>query len=305
MKPTGRSIALHDADTIVKNRSHFPNLALMKLSAWHKAQGDTVSWFVPLFSQQYDVIYSSKVFTFTPEESFIDTIQKGGTGYRLFNSLNEPVEHCCPDYSLYNLDYSLGFLTRGCPCTCDHCIVPQKEGKIRASAEIEEFLCHDKVVLMDNNILASSHGIHQIEKLRDLRIKVDFNQGLDCRLIDNTMARLLSQIKWLKPVRLACDSSAQMESLQKAVALLRWHNTTPKKYFVYCLIYDVSEDVIERVRFLKGLYVDVFVQPYRDYGNIVHPSQQQRDFARWVNHPAIFNSVSWEAYQQQKTKRRK
>jgi len=284
-------IALHSAD-----KTKFPNLALMKLSAWHKAHRDIVEWYMPIMSSTYDKIYSSKVFTFTqPEKLLGHDVIYGGTGNDIKKRLNDNIEHSCPDYELYGLDHSLGFLTRGCPNKCSWCIVPEKEGKIKAHADIDEFLRHDKVVLMDNNVLASDHGITQIEKLIRLKVKVDFNQGLDCRLINNSIAKLLARLKWLHPIRLACDTASQMEPIQKAVRLLRWHNARPARYFVYCLIKEVDE-AMERIKFIKGLYCEPFVQPYRDIKNPKEPSKEIKKFARWVNHTAVFNSIPYEKY---------
>ena len=144
-------IGLHDAD---KNR--FPNLALMKLSAWHKAKGDNVNWWIPM--EKYDRVYSSKVFTFTPEESMLpdDTI-KGGTGYHIYNELPEEVDAIFPDYSIYpDVDYAIGFLTRGCIRNCPWCVVPRKEGDIRPCNTWQQIKRADsnKIVFMDNYVLA-------------------------------------------------------------------------------------------------------------------------------------------------------
>lgn len=283
-------IGLHSSD-----KTKFPNLALMKLSAYHRKNGDIVEWYDGLWATKYNQIYSSKVFTFTQKDKLFGNVQYGGTGNDIKVKLPDKIEHTCPDYDLYNLDYSLGFLTRGCPNKCPWCIVPEKEGDIRPHADIEEFLRHNKVVLMDNNVLASDHGIQQIEKLIKLKVKVDFNQGLDCRLIDDSIAKLLSKVKWLHPIRLACDTIAQMEPIQQAVRLLRWNNARPARYFVYCLIRNVDE-AMERVKFLKGLYCEPFAQPYRDFRSNIEPSKELKRFARWVNHTAIFNSVPYEKY---------
>jgi len=283
-------IALHDSDN-----TSFPNLALMKISAYHKAKGDSVTWYMDLTASKQDKIYSSKVFTFTQSQKLFGSVEYGGTGNNIKTKLPDEIEHICPDYSLYNLGYSLGFLTRGCPNKCPWCIVPEKEGNIKPNADIDEFLRHNKVVLMDNNVLASDHGISQIEKLIKLKVKVDFNQGLDARLIDDSIAKLLSKVKWLHPIRLACDTSAQMKHVEKAVRLLRWHNASPKKYFIYCIIKDIDE-ALERIKFLKGLYLDPFAQPYIDFRNNTVPTKEQKDLARWVNHKAVFNSVEWKDY---------
>ena len=326
-------IALHDAD-----KTGFPNLALMKISAFHKAQGDGVAWYDALWSGDYDKVYSSKVFTFTPNPKLYGNVVYGGTGYdnieqwdtnqggegwvsgdglscseNQYGGISQPDSgrnngirpNCseafhgsvCPDYDLYsNLDSSYGFLTRGCPNNCSWCVVPIKEGGIRPESDIEDFLRHDSAVLMDNNVLAHPHGIHQIEKIAKMGIKVDFNQGLDARLIDDSIARLLAKVKWLKPIRLACDRQSQMKHIQKAVTLLRWHNAKPRTYFVYVLVKDV-QDAIERVKFLKGMYLDPFAQAYRAIKNPKEPTREQKDFCRWVNHKAVFKSVMWGDYQ--------
>jgi len=283
------NVALHDSDN-----TKFPNLALMKLSAWHKAQGDTVEIFSPLF--EYDKIYSSKVFTFTPEDPYLpdDTI-RGGTGYGLTSDLPPEIEHIMPDYDLYRVKHSIGFLTRGCNRTCSWCVVPGKEGKAHGHADIEEFAAHKDIVLLDNNVLQHEHGIQQIEKIARLGLRVDFNQGLDARMIDDSIARLLGKVKWLSPIRLACDHKGQMKSIARAVELLRWHNVTPRRYFCYCLVQDVDE-AVERVRFLKGLDVDPFAQPYIDFTGQSEPTLEQRTFARWVNHKAEFKSRTWDQY---------
>ena len=283
-------IGIHNSDN-----KGFPNIALLKLSAWHKLQGDNVSTYIPIFDGTYDKVYSSKVFSFTEEFKFPRNLSvvKGGTGYNDVETvLDDKIEHICPDYS--GLDYSIGFLTRGCPNKCSWCIVPKKEGNIRANSFIEEFLRHDKVVLLDNNVLASEHGIKEIERISKLNVKVDFNQGLDARLIDNSIARLLSKIKWLKPLRMACDTKSQMPIIEKAVNTLRKYNVTPRNYFIYVLVKDV-QDALERVEFLRSLKVDPFAQPFLDYKG-TPPTKEQKRFARWVNHKAIFKTVKWEDY---------
>lgn len=280
-------VGLHDAD-----QTRFPNLALMKLSAWHKAKGHSVEFYNP--NNSYKYIYSSQVFTYTKEQIIPGAIC-GGTGYLNQMVLSDGVEHICPDYDLYKSNFSQGFLTRGCPNKCPHCFVPHKEGKIRAAADVEEFLKHRDVVLMDNNVLAHPHGIEQIEKLARLNLKVDFNQGLDARLIDHQIAKRLAKIKWRVPLRLACDHSSQIPVIQKAVSLLRYNNCTPRDYFVYVLVQDDVNDALERVKFLKGLMLDPFAQIYRDVGKF-NPTPDQKRFTRWVNHKAIFKKITWEEY---------
>lgn len=124
---------------------NFPNIALMKISAWHKQQGDEVEWCFPM--KHYDKVYMSKVFTFTPDFNTCinaDEIIKGGTGYYYPDGgdpLTNGIEHIYPDYKLYNIkDTAYGFLTRGCPRGCEFCIVEKKEGLCsRKVADLSEF----------------------------------------------------------------------------------------------------------------------------------------------------------------------
>lgn len=123
-------IGLIDVDNLNKKRIAFPNLPLMKLSAYHKARGDEVSWWFAL--ERYDLVYKSKIFDFSREieyEPQAATVIEGGTGYGLENRLPDDVEHIMPDYSLYpDFTAAYGFLTRGCPRQCPFCIVSPKEG---------------------------------------------------------------------------------------------------------------------------------------------------------------------------------
>lgn len=277
---------------------NFPNLALMKLSAFHKSKGDNVEFAINL--KHYDIIYMSKIFTFTKDPAYnflADKIIKGGTGYDLDIHLPDDVENITPDYDLYGLESAYGFLTRGCIRKCNFCIVPKKEGYIKANADITDFIGPMKsAILLDNNVLAHEHGIRQIEKIADLGIKIDFNQGLDARLIDKEIAKLLSKVKWLNPLRLACDSMNQIEPVKKAVELLRWYNVTPYRYFVYTLIQDL-EEAIERIRILKGLALSPFAQAYRDFENNIEPDKETKDFCRWVNRKQIFYKIPFEEYE--------
>ncbi|OGD52559.1 hypothetical protein A3K80_09140 [Candidatus Bathyarchaeota archaeon RBG_13_38_9] len=284
------NIGLHDSD-----KTRFPNLALMKLSAYHKGLGDTVSFFSSF--ERYDKIYSSKVFTFTSQDPFLygNSIEKGGTGYDLISVLPDRIEHVCPDYSLYGINYSMGFLTRGCIRNCSFCVVQKKEGAIREHADIEEFLRHKSVILLDNNVLAHSHGLSQIQKIEKLGVKIDFNQGLDSRLIDMQIAKTISRLKWIRFIRTACDNKSQIPAVKKAIENLAKCGVKPYRIFCYLLVDDI-DDAYERTEILRELGVDIFAQPYRDIESNKDPSYKQKEFARWVNHKAIFKSTRWHDY---------
>jgi hypothetical protein len=282
-------IGLHSPDP-----PGFPNLALMKLGAHARTLGQEVEPCAP--GRRYDLVYSSKVFTYStdPGEVLADTVVLGGWGNRLPDALPEEVEHARPAYDLYGLTYGLGFLTRGCDRGCPWCTVPEKEGPLRAHAKATEFVNGEALVLLDNNVLGHPHGIEQIEELGRLGLRVDFNQGLDARLIDDGIARRLGRLRWLEPLRLACDTTAQLPAIRRAVELLRWHNVTPRRYSCYLLVRDL-EDALERVRVLKGLDLDPFAQPFIGPDG-APPARDLLRFARWVNHRAAFKTCTWEDY---------
>lgn len=282
---------------------HFPNLALMKLSAWHKSQGDTVSWYMGI--ERYDRVYMSKVFSFSPDERRIiqaDEVIKGGSGYRMFNQwLPNHIEHICPDYSIYpNVKEAYGFLTRGCINKCSFCIVPRKEGRIRAHSDITEFLAGRKqAILMDNNVIASNWGLQQIEKIISLGVHVDFNQGIDCRLIakDKSIAKLLSRVSWIRYIRMAYDSSAITDEVEAAIAYLKEAGMPPYKMFFYMLVKDAEiEDAETRAIKLDRLGCTPFAMAYRNLDTNEEPSAEQKRFARWCNMKATFKSCSFSEY---------
>ena len=282
--------------------SKIPNLALMKISAYHKSKGDIVSWF-DMF-ETYDKVYWLKIFSYMQDFYYYPEgieIVKGGSGFiGNYTVLPDEIEHTCPDYSLYpGIDYSMGFITRGCIRTCNFCIVPKKEGYIRANADIDEFLRYKNLVCLDNNVLASEHGLKQIEKIIKRKIKVDFNQGLDARIIaDNpAIAELLSKVKWLKPVRMAMDNMGEADAVIKATELLRKYKTTPKAYSVYILVRNDIEDALKRVEICRELNLNPFAQPYLNPNSKEYKvSREQRDFISWVNKKAFFKKMPWELF---------
>jgi len=275
---------------------NFPNFALMKIANFHRQQGDTVEWVNHL--DIYDKVYKSKVFTFTPDNTTVvqsDEIVMGGTGYKMYSDLF--CDDTEPDYSLYpQYSNACGFLTRGCIRSCDWCIVPKKEGKIRAYRDIETVLQGRRTaILMDNNVLASDHGLRQLEKIIDTGCKIDFNQGLDSRLVTDEIARILSKIKWIRFIRFSCDTASAVEPLLKAIEKLNRFGVKNYRIFVYLLVKNVSE-ANERCKILKRLGVNPFAQTYRDPENKIQPADEQKRFAWYVNQKAVFNATEWEEY---------
>lgn len=282
--------------------SKIPNLSLMKLSAWHKSRGDNVQ-FLNAF-QKYDCVYASKIFDFTDDFRYWPDceIVKGGSGYGLDERLPNEVEHTYPDYGLYGCDYAMGFITRGCIRNCPFCIVPKKEGQIHQVAEMEEFWKgQEKLMLLDNNLTAAPNVFEKtILRLIDIQIRVDFNQGLDARLIDDQKARLLSKVRLWKQIHLAWDSVKDEKEVLRGLEILLEYNS-PKRLMIYVLIgFDSTpEEDLYRVLRLREMKLDSFAMPFdrRD--------PYQRNFARWVNHKAIFKSVSWNEYTANRKKQKR
>lgn len=284
---------------------HFPNLALMRLSAWHKAQGDAVEWWNGF--THYDRVYLSKVFTFTRDFDTVidaDEIITGGTGYKDYTNLPPEVEATPPDYTIYPwYNRAVGFLTRGCIRDCPWCVVPQKEGNIRPAATWEDVKRPDsrEIVFLDNNVLASGHGLEQIDRMGYEQVWVDFNQGLDARLITPETAALLAALRWIRYVRLSCDTSAMLPVVERAAAYLREAGVATYRLWAYVLVQDVP-DAHRRVLALERMGVTPFAQPYRDYDG-GEPTGEQKAFARWVNMQGIRCSCAWEDYNDSRRRR--
>ena len=275
--------------------SKMPNLALMKLSAYHKAKGDKVERYVPLFQNEYDRLYISKVFKFSPEPDYLPgcEIIRGGTGYDLKTVLPAEVENTCPDYSIYMCGYAMGFTSRGCIRKCKFCVVPEKEGKPRPTGDIYDFWWGQReLMLLDNNLTAlPGHFEVILKQMIKEAVRVDFNQGLDIRLLTEDMAVLLAKVSLWKQIHFAWDSMSYEDDVRRGIEILRKAMPLSRVMFYVLIGFDTTpaEDLY-RVETLRGLGVDPFVMPFDK------SDPYQKKFARWVNHKAIFKTVSWKNY---------
>ena len=294
----------------VDGQSGFPNLALMKLSAWHKAHGDSVEWYEPLFAvEPFDKVYMSKVFTFTQDYQYpinAHEIMRGGTGYKLYDrNLPEEIEYTFPDYSIYQkCDYAVGFLTRGCVRKCPWCVVPKKEGWIHAVNTWQNIKRPDSrdIVFLDNNVLASDHGIAQIEDMIGKNVRIDFNQAMDARFVTPEIAKILSKVKWINgTLRFACDSSPMIPIVTRTAKLLAENGVKPYRLFVYTLIQDIDES-LARIKAMDEIGVIPFAQPYRDF-NGGEPTDEQKRLARWCNNQAVHRTTKFEDYSNENRKK--
>ena len=297
-------VGLHDAEAEhFRGKKRFPNYALMKISAWHKAQGDTVEWWNPL--GLFDKVYSSKVFDFTPENPYLppDTV-KGGTGYELFTELAPEVDGMFPDYSIYpSCDYAIGYLTRGCPNRCRWCIVPKKEGGIRPYRAWQDLVRQDadKLVLMDNNILACDYGIEQLAGLIGSGYRIDLNQGMDARLVTSEVADILARLKWINYLRFSCDQESQIEPVLHTCELLKARGIKPYRVFVYLLVTADLSSASRRVEALKGLRgINLYAQAERNESLGIRPNKAQLEFAHRYVYSGCFRRETWEEYIQRK-----
>lgn len=292
-------IGLHDSEAETLKRKTFPNYALMKISAWHKSQGNTVEWWYPM--GDFDRVYSSKVFDFTPENPYLppDTI-KGGTGYDIRSVLPDEIEAMFPDYSIYpDCDYAIGYITRGCPNHCRWCVVPEKEGDIKLYRTWQELVRQDskKLVLMDNNILACEYGIQQLESLIDSGYSIDLNQGMDARLVTDRIAGILSRLKWIKYIRFSCDTVGQIKAVENAVRLLEAYGVKPYRIFIYLLVTSDIDNAARRVECLKKFgSITIYAQAERNERLGIIPNKLQLEFAQRYIYSGKFRKETWGKY---------
>lgn len=288
----------------------------MKLSAWHKQQGDSVEWYNPLVhgypANPFDKVYMSKIFSFTPDYPYFvnaKVVEKGGSGYAIHMEdglevydkekdceLPYEIDHIYPDYSLYPeqcKDTAYGFLTRGCPRGCQFCHVAAKEGCCcRKVADLEEFWRVQKnIVLCDPNLIACPQWKELIQQLIDSKAKVNINQGIDIRIMTDEKAEMIKKLR-VDSVHFAWDRYEDKELiLPKFMAFKEITGWGSRKTIVYVLtnFNTTIEQDLERIYTLRDLDYDPYVMIYdKEHTKSNDPV---RRIQRWVNKKWIFKSV--------------
>ena len=289
-------IALLDVD------SKTPNLALMRLSAYHKRRGDSVEWYKPLWIDTYDQIYAAKIFDFSDDSLLIpERMTIGGTGWNLSVVLPEEVEVEAPDYELYGYPHSIGFTARGCRFRCKFCVVPEKEGRPLSTSTIEEIWTNrgsDFVVLLDNDFFGGPDWSARIEEIKDRRLRVNFSQGLNIRLITDEQCAALKAVRFRTlsgkrdQVNFAWDRIDDERRILDGIDRVIGAGISPRQmgFFVLVGFNSTPAEDLHRVEMLRDRGCNPFVMPYDK------TDAYQRRFARWVNHKAIFASVSWAEF---------
>lgn len=304
-----------------------PNLALMKLSNWHKAQGHEVVFRrnvephdfaeVPdMLDGDYDRVYGSAIFKFSQVrvmrfmQAFPGALIGGtGTHMPLDHSIEAAViggEHEHYDYSLYpEVTYSMGYTMRGCRLKCGFCVVPAKEGKPRSVSTIAQLWRGDPwprhLHILDNDFFGQprEQWMRRLDEMRSGAFKVALTQGINCRMIDDESAAAIASIDYragnFKERRLytAWDSLHDEKRLMRGLELLTKHGVLPSHLTVYMLIGyrpgETEADWLHRQSTLRAFGATPFVMPYVR-------TKETLGFKRWVRNHLDKKGVSWERF---------
>lgn len=304
--------------------SKIPNLALMKISNYYKGLGEHVEFVQD--GKDYEHIFASAIFTRSHDiclalkEKYGDKIEIGGTGWDVKKNLDEAIELTKPDYDLYTpemiaarmkgigtkehklkkateiVNAGMGFTSRGCVRQCGFCFVPKKEGAFRDVAEIKDLINprSNVLILHDNNLTADPLCIDKLHEIRDRKLVVDINQGCDVRLVNDDIARALSEVKHLRSLHYAWDLMGFEKQVLEGINILSKY-IKPYRHMCFMLVgfNTTYEEDMYRFKKLTELKVDPFVMIYNENPN---NDKRLKHFARWVN-SRIYKKCSFEEYE--------
>lgn len=288
---------------------NFPNLALMRISAWHKSQGDDVEWWWTDFIH-YDVVYMSKIFSDAyspdvPEPMNADKVIKGGTGYHIHlvdgkevfdkenhKALSPEIEKMFPDYSIYpQFDYAVSMTSRGCPRGCGFCHVATKEGRCSVKvADVKDFWTPEigkpEIKVLDPNITACPEKRDLMRQYRETDAWIDFTQGLDIRCINDADIADLNRMK-IRILHFAWDNPTDdLKDKFRNFAEKYQKKSHCKTVYVLTNYCSTMEENLYRIYTLRDMGYDPYVMIY----NKPSASKQIRALQRWCNNKKIFKS---------------
>lgn len=263
------------------------NIALEKIKMYYEQKGDFVSYITEIESNLYDKVYCSSIFTFTDKRYVKKNWICGGSGFDLQSKLPDEIENMKPKINI-------GFTTRGCIHNCGFCIVPKKEGKIKVVGDIYDFWDgkNKDIILYDNNILAIPEHFYKIcEQIKKEKLKVDFNQGLDCRLLNDEIGKTLSELSH-KEYHFAFDSISYKNKVENALELLNKYGIKRSTWYVL-IGYDTTyENDYERLNFLRDNNQNAYVQRY----NNIKLERKKNELYSWAMQKHLFHKYTFEKY---------
>ena len=323
------NVAVIDADLIGRKKHRFPNLVCMKISAWHKKQGDDVTLKTDYTDLEgYQRVYISKVFTDTPvpEEVFQKTnVYWGGTGFYFDKAPDLPpeVEHIMPDYNLYNewieekkaegkndfksyTDYSIGFTTRGCFRKCGFC-VNQKYNRVMFHSHPSEFVdeSRKKICLLDDNFLGYPKSKELLSELMQYKKPIVFKQGLDIRIMTEEMCQLLFSAKWDGDYHFAFDNIKDYPVIKKKLEMIRrFTDTESIKFYVLVAFEGIGaediENMFKRITLLQQYRMLPYVLRFQSAEGKPYEKSLYRGIyvavCRWCNQPAFYKKLSFREF---------
>lgn len=272
---------------IIDIDSKIPNYALAKIDKYHRDKGDSVTWNMPLMRYTAGKIYVSCVFTknkqLCDEWENQTNVMIGGSGYDLTVKLP-------PEIDIIKPRINTGFTTRGCIRKCSFCIVPEKEGGVHVVGDLLD-LWDGKtkdIVLMDNNILALPEHFKMIcKQARNNKLRLDFNQGLDHRLLTDELCGELKSISHVE-YRFSFDNPSMYKSVDKAIRMLKTNGIKRSTWFVLVGFNTAYDEDISRLEYLKKQGQSVFVQRYET----CYWKPEYIQMARWANQHGIFKKMT-------------
>jgi hypothetical protein len=324
-------VALIDADLIANPNQRFPNLALMKLSAHHRAAGDSVTLKLDYTElDNFEVVKIAKVFTANPVPEEVlrsANVSYGGTGffYDKAEPLPDAIEHHTPDYALYSdyvmhhpkgatsgfsefRDYSIGFTTRGCFRKCTFCVNKRYDRSFVASP-LAEFLdlTRPKICLLDDNVLSNPARFDIIEELKTTRKPFKFKQGMDIRLLTEDVIRTFQPAYYDGDYIFAFDDIEDRPMIEAKLRL--WRGLMPTKstkLYVFCgfardddysrafWVEDIL-DTFERIKILMGYGCLPYIMRHENYAQSPYRGMYI-NLARWCNQPQFFKKMTFRVF---------